>query len=215
MWEESPVGDWTLEIKNDGRQRVDLTKWSISFYGTNEHPQPGGAPNEEPRTNNNNNPIVNNSPADIAPAKVDLNQVPEDPVQQTADVSPPSRPHHIDANNDLKEPEPAVNPQKFLENMKNKLKNNPRLENCQDAANSEWCSVCKSGFKSIDGRCVESCPSEGYYTGQENNQDACIQCYYTCKTCDGPNDYQVFTCTIVLKIKYSFVILSLFFPFYH
>ena len=215
MWEESPVGDWTLEIKNDGRQRVDLTKWSISFYGTKEHPQPGGAPNEEPRTNNNNNPIVNNSPADIAPAEVDLNQVPEDPVQQTADVSPPSRPHHIDANNDLKEPEPAVNPQKFLENMKNKLKNNPRLENCQDAANSEWCSVCKSGFKSIDGRCVESCPSEGYYTGQENNQDACIQCYYTCKTCDGPNDYQVFTCTIVLKIKYSFVILSLFFPFYH
>ena len=108
-------------------------------------------------------------------------------VQQTADVSSPSRPHHI--STDLKDPveQLITDPQKFLENMK------PRLENCQDAANSEWCSVCESGFKSIDGRCVESCPSEGYYTGEENNRAACIQCYYTCKTCDGPNDYQVRT----------------------
>ena len=191
MWEESPVGDWMLEIKNDGRQRVDLTNWSISFYGTKEHPQPGAPPNLDTI---GTNPIVNNNnnTPDIAPAatEVDLNQVPEDPVQQTADVSPPSRPHHIPIN-DLKEPgaEPAVNPQKFLEDLIKK----PRLENCQSAANSEWCSICESGFKSIDGRCVESCPPEGYYTGQENNQEACIPCYYTCKTCDGPNDYQVCT----------------------
>ena len=77
MWEESPVGDWTLEIKNDGRQRVDLTNWSISFYGTKEHPGPGAPSPDAIGTN----PIVNSNAPDIAPAatEVDLNQVPEDP----------------------------------------------------------------------------------------------------------------------------------------
>ena len=80
MWEESPVGDWTLEIKNDGRQRVDLTNWSISFYGTKEHPGPGAPSPDTIGTN----PIVNSNTPDIAPAatEVDLNQVPEDPVSQ-------------------------------------------------------------------------------------------------------------------------------------
>ena len=77
MWEESPVGDWTLEVVNDGRQRVDLKDWSISFYGTKDDPQPGS--NEVPKV-----PI-----APVVPIEVDLNQVPKAPEQTAADVSKP------------------------------------------------------------------------------------------------------------------------------
>ena len=66
-----------------------------------------------------------------------------------------------------------------------------KLENCMDATNPNWCSVCENGYVLFNGRCVDICPSDGYYVGKDNHQDSCIQCYYSCKTCDGPNDYQV------------------------
>ena len=40
MWEESPIGTWTLEVINDGRSLVELKAWHLVFLGTNEHPQP-------------------------------------------------------------------------------------------------------------------------------------------------------------------------------
>lgn len=40
MWEESPIGKWTLEVQNDGRSIVELKAWSLAFLGTTEAPQP-------------------------------------------------------------------------------------------------------------------------------------------------------------------------------
>ena len=40
MWEESPIGTWTLEVQNDGRSVVELKSWSLAFLGTETHPQP-------------------------------------------------------------------------------------------------------------------------------------------------------------------------------
>jgi hypothetical protein len=40
MWEESPIGTWTLEVLNDGRSIVELKEWSIAFLGTATPPQP-------------------------------------------------------------------------------------------------------------------------------------------------------------------------------
>ena len=40
MWEESPIGLWTLEVLNDGRSIVELKEWSIAFLGTETPPQP-------------------------------------------------------------------------------------------------------------------------------------------------------------------------------
>ena len=40
MWEESPIGTWTLEVTNDGRSIVELKEWSIAFLGTETAPQP-------------------------------------------------------------------------------------------------------------------------------------------------------------------------------
>jgi subtilisin-like proprotein convertase family protein len=34
MWEESPIGTWTLEVLNDGRSIVELKEWSIAFLVT-------------------------------------------------------------------------------------------------------------------------------------------------------------------------------------
>ena len=34
MWEESPIGTWTLEVINDGRSLVELKQWSLVFLGT-------------------------------------------------------------------------------------------------------------------------------------------------------------------------------------
>jgi hypothetical protein len=41
MWEESPVGVWTLEVFNDGRAIVELKDWKLVFWGTETPPQPG------------------------------------------------------------------------------------------------------------------------------------------------------------------------------
>ena len=175
MWEESPIGDWTLEVINDGRQRVDLKDWSISFYGTKDHPQP------ESLTENLNSavPKVNVNPDNTAPintkmSEEDLNQVPNEPVQNSADVS---KPHHGAKNLDLEQKSP--------------INQELHLEHCSEASDVNWCTKCESGYLFLNGRCVEGCPNEGYYVGQENDQNACIQCYYTCKTCTGPNDYEV------------------------
>lgn len=41
MWEESPIGVWTLEVFNDGRSIVELKDWKLVFWGTETPPQPG------------------------------------------------------------------------------------------------------------------------------------------------------------------------------
>jgi hypothetical protein len=40
MWEESPIGVWTLEILNDGRSVVELKDWRLVLWGTEFAPQP-------------------------------------------------------------------------------------------------------------------------------------------------------------------------------
>ena len=43
----------------------------------------------------------------------------------------------------------------------------------------------------LNGRCVAECPQESFYRGKSGRHEACIPCYYTCKTCSGSNDYEV------------------------
>lgn len=157
MWEESPIGDWTLEVINDGRSIVELKKWSLAFFGTKDHPQP------------NIREVPRQQPNEPSEKDLDLNQVPDVPIQKTADVT----------NMHSK-------PLKQSESVEEVF-----LEHCLDARDPKWCSICESGFLMLNGRCLESCPAEGYYQGTENHQDSCLQCYYSCKTCNGPNDYQV------------------------
>ena len=47
------------------------------------------------------------------------------------------------------------------------------------------------GFLMLNGRCVAECPAERYYRGKSGRHEACIPCYYTCRTCSGSNDYEV------------------------
>ena len=47
----------------------------------------------------------------------------------------------------------------------------------------------------LNGRCVAECPQESFYRGKSGRHEACIPCYYTCKTCSGSNDYEVRQCS--------------------
>merc|ERR1719470_369626 len=57
-----------------------------------------------------------------------------------------------------------------------------------------WCGACQVGFRILAGRCVRECPPEGYYEGVSNNTAACLDCYYSCATCSGPNDHECTSC---------------------
>ena len=168
MWEEDPVGDWKIEIINDGRVPVELKSWSISFYGTKDHPQPISQ-----------SALAPEAPVGQSASEEDLNQLPKVPEQKTADVT---KTHH--GGKDLKT--------NVVANNEAIVQTPIRIDHCLDnGSNANWCSVCEAGFLMLNGRCVDACPAEGYYQGQENHQQSCLQCYYSCKTCSGPNDYQV------------------------
>lgn len=177
MWEESPIGLWTLEVLNDGRSIVELKEWSIAFLGTETPPQPiiqekidvpvkvtpapppppPAAPKEV---------LPQPTPPPPGPPAIDLNNVqPSPPEQATGDVSGGSLPQGPD-------------------------KSNP-MENCLEQSGVDWCNICDKPYVQLNGRCVESCPNEGYYKGQSNRHDVCVPCYYSCKTCSGSNDYEV------------------------
>ncbi|TRY74010.1 hypothetical protein TCAL_03361 [Tigriopus californicus] len=68
------------------------------------------------------------------------------------------------------------------------------IAHCKEQMSQEWCSVCETGFIQHNGRCVDSCPAQGYFLGESNRASACIACYYSCQTCNGPNDYQCSSC---------------------
>ena len=181
MWEESPIGTWYLQVINDGLSYVRLEDWSLSLLGTDSHPQaaaataaaaaaaPAAVPKQavaavKPAVNNNPPP-----PAQITPS------LPTAPVGQPANNLPP--------------PPAAVNPASGNQNLNTAA---AALQNCAESDGGPYCSKCLDGFVLLGGKCVDSCPPEGYYQGVvRKSQPSCIKCYYSCKTCNGPNDYQV------------------------
>jgi len=177
MWEESPIGTWYLQVINDGLSYVRLEDWSLSLLGTDSHPQaaaaaaaaaaPAAVPKQAVAAVK---PAVNNNPAQITPS------LPTAPVGQPANNLPP--------------PPAAVNPAN--QNLNTAA---AALQNCAESDGGPYCSKCLDGFVLLGGKCVDSCPPEGYYQGVvRKSQPSCIKCYYSCKTCNGPNDYQCLTC---------------------
>ena len=181
MWEESPIGTWTLEVINDGRSLVELKNWSLVFLGTETHPQPslqnanaqpisqqpGSVHSDEtpqPRSNTNVNQIDPNS---VMPHKT--------PSQPAADVTVSNGANPSSTQQLIDEPKITI-------------------QNCiKDASNPQKCFRCHQNFVLLNGKCVHDCP-EQYYKGRNNHQSTCLKCYYSCKTCNGPNDYQCSTC---------------------
>ena len=43
MWEESPLGTWTIQVINEGKSVINLTDWSLSLLGTEVHPTEAAA----------------------------------------------------------------------------------------------------------------------------------------------------------------------------
>ena len=185
MWEESPMGTWTLEVVNDGASVVRLVEWSLSLIGTETHPQPDLQPpppsapvkvteattsKAEPTTSKTAStaaaaatPVSTSKAAGSSPAAAAPNQ-------PTADVG---RLHQA----------AAAAAALMLP-----------LDHCLKASEEEGgaCEKCEVDYVLHDnGRCVEACPADGYFQGVANYQNTCIKCYYSCKSCSGPNDYDV------------------------
>lgn len=70
----------------------------------------------------------------------------------------------------------------------------PKLENCEIQSSAEWCVACASGYHLMAGRCINKCPEEAFFQGISNHTSSCLPCYYSCKTCSGPNDYECSSC---------------------
>ena len=147
MWGESPIGTWTLEVRNDGRAVVELKGWSLVFHGTQSKPQ-------EPQ------------------ARTQEQQQPE---KAEPEIKPESLPRS----------EPTTTTLLMAD------------RNCELPANdgSGFCERCVHGFVRLEtGFCAASCPQEGYYLIKGQGQESCGRCYYACKTCSGPDEFQCDDC---------------------
>ncbi len=184
MWDENPDGTWTLEIQNDGRSIVELKHWRLVFYGTEEDVNSDLKPWTVAPTKEEDRPAVATSKPteseDIDHQLVGSNIKDLMALQSfffwwlllTPILVPylqPPAPEPLGAG----PKEPVVH------------------ENCLDQKTSDWCNRCAPGFLQHFGRCVAECPKEGYFEGEANRAKACRKCYYSCKTCHGPNDYEV------------------------
>jgi len=154
-WGEQPIGEWELEVVNDGRYPVTLSKWSMTFHGTSTEPQ------AQPK------PVIEEN------------------------SKPPAEEHVQESNPPATEPpvyQPQVKPTPLPDTAP------APLEHCQVQASQSQCVGCQDEYYLLDGRCTGSCPEEAYFSGVLNRTAACIPCYYACKTCAGPNDYQCSSC---------------------
>ena len=177
MWEESPIGTWTLEVINDGRSLVELKQWSLVFLGTDTHPQPS-------LQNANNQPIVHK---------------PSPPIQNPQSLSSPNI-NQVNPNSVVQPQAPSqpIADVTKLNIVKEELKQEPKIfiENCeQQSIDNLECEKCHSTFMLLNGKCLHDCP-KGHYEGEigYDHHKTCIKCYYSCKTCTGPNDYQCTSC---------------------
>lgn len=164
-WGENPAGSWELEVQNEGRYQATLTAWSITFHGTEQDPDKVALPGSSPSP----------SPSPSPPAPAQSPTPSPSPAKVRPSVSPV---------------EAAVVPAVSGGSSASLVS----VDNCYDQSEEGLCRACKVGFRTLGGRCVKQCPSQGYYEGVANSSTACLSCYYSCQTCHGPNDYECLTC---------------------
>jgi len=194
-WGESPIGTWTIELQNDGRYRADLHEWSLTFHGTSTDPQPALTPAPAPASAQ---PIPASRPVVTADLMRDLpatvKPVPAVTAALLASV-PSIRPSPVQVLQNVVEPTVHQFP-----SMQPRVSNIPKssvettLPNCMVQITSAFCKTCSAGYLALNGKCVTECPTEGYYQARSNMSDHCFQCYYTCQTCTGSDDYQCLSC---------------------
>ena len=139
-WGEHPAGTWELEIQNEGRNDATLTAWSITFHGTQEDPDKVALPDSQPSSSSS-------APAQPTPA-------PPAPSQPAAPVSQPQPSPAAPANPGYAQHEQYQAPASGQVST---------IEHCVSQSNPNFCLSCDTGFRSLAGRCVKSCPTEGFY----------------------------------------------------
>ncbi|RZF46325.1 hypothetical protein LSTR_LSTR010180 [Laodelphax striatellus] len=170
-WGESPLGLWYLEIHNEGRFLGQLQDWNMMFYGTESAPMSAEL---EPR------PSTIKMAAKIPPTTKNPTETP------TSKPPPPDNPPPGEVNevsNSVRDKSiskdhgfEAINTSSTADGMK-----------CRRSTNI--CIDCGPSVFVSDGTCSVTCP-DGTYPGATH----CVPCYYMCKTCSGPNDYECTSC---------------------
>merc|ERR1719334_1672555 len=165
-WGENPAGTWELEVQNDGRYEVTLRAWSMTFHGTADNPDLTSLPSSAPL------PTPSPTPAPAPAIQVESSSEAAPALPKIPEVEVPKA-----------DPQQAPQSSPSLS-----------IEYCTALSRPGWCATCQAGFRLLAGRCLRQCPPEGYYEGIANNTATCLECYYTCQTCTGSNDYECSSC---------------------
>jgi furin len=194
-WGENPIGTWTLELQNDGRYMANLHDWSLTLYGTRTDPEP--APQQIPQSPAIQQPNPVQEPVIAADSQLSADSPPSPPPQPIVyDASPSPAPlampvKQAPPSNDEAPLYPSMEP---FHSAMPETSAETSIPNCMVQITSAFCKTCVAGYLALNGRCVTSCPQQGYYQARSNMSDHCFQCYYTCETCTGSNDYQCLSC---------------------
>lgn len=187
-WGENPKGTWELEVQNDGRSQVELHKWTLTFHGTLTDPFPQLPPPPPPSPPTVPPPTAAPSPP---PVPVVQTTAPKKLVPKPSPAAPPA-PKPVapvyEQTSQVAPVRPSQSPPISLPEVSN------AMEHCTLQAAVSWCTSCEPGYLVLVGHCVSACPPEGYYQGRANNSLHCLPCYYSCRTCTGPNDDQCTDC---------------------
>jgi len=220
-WGESPIGTWTIELQNDGRYRADLREWSMTFYGTSSDPQPSHDPSPVPSAalpkpvsqpvliaDSQPPQAVKSSQEPVSQPAVMVTAAPSpqpSPVQHVAEPAvssyQPAAPSYQPAAPSYQPAAPSYQPAApSYPSMQPRVQTiaessvETTIPNCMVQITGAYCKTCSAGYLALNGKCVTECPSEGYFQARSNMSDHCFQCYYTCATCTGSNDYQCVSC---------------------
>ncbi|CAK1542161.1 unnamed protein product [Leptosia nina] len=215
MWGESPLGEWLLEVSNEGRYMAGpLSQWELIFYGTETPPQENDA-----------------SPEITQPSGVpDWSRAHDNvPVPQ----DPPEEIKHNSIDDDLAlvwHDSHAIREESPVFNSNSQAIGSGCATHAVQAPHR--CLECAKGLHLYDGRCYLHCP-DGTYAGEilertsrrrnltvletgpavikrqgdvtasealdmePNNYTTpliCLPCHYTCATCVGPHNSQCSSC---------------------
>ncbi|XP_017773695.1 PREDICTED: furin-like protease 1 isoform X4 [Nicrophorus vespilloides] len=177
-WGESPFGTWQLEIRNDGLLAAAISAWDLVLYGTASPPAADSkgvqtlAAKQPPPVkggNKNDDDFEHNSIDTDVPPGWKSNAKIHKETSQVEDLAP------------------EIN----------------TLNGCQKSR-GYLCIVCMENLFLFDGMCAPQCPENFfpvvYVGGNEKAEDSspalnyCNPCHYSCKSCNGSNDYDCNDC---------------------
>ncbi|XP_076350280.1 proprotein convertase subtilisin/kexin type 4-like isoform X1 [Tachypleus tridentatus] len=199
-WGENPNGEWKLEIHNEGRffGRATLTNWTMILYGTTEDPQPLQRMSYDPFMSST--PAYRNSVSTVTSIETrTLLSSAISTVVRDKDLTSGIN-YSINSLGYNASAFPGTSQLIFKHTDGSSVDAKQEIESVEIRKGGHV-STCPETYYLLNEECVEQCP-DGYYPDEQDplvvthgeTIRLCVTCHYTCKTCNGPNDYQCTSC---------------------